>query len=45
MSRGKMIQKAPVFLLVMIRKCLVKSSLQTKMGTKRFTSEAQVTIM
>jgi hypothetical protein len=37
-----MIQKAPVALLVMIHKCLVKSSLQPKRGTKRFTSEAQV---
>jgi hypothetical protein len=44
-SRGKMIQKAPVALLVMTRKCLVKNSLQSKRGTKRFTSETQVTTM
>ena len=45
MSRGKVIQKAPVAWLVMIRKCLTKSSLQPKMGTKSFTSKAQDAII
>jgi len=44
-SRRKVIQKAPVAWLVMIRKSLVKSNLQPKMGTKGFTSEAQDAII